>query len=108
MRLLGKAAACLAHGNQAALIVIEAEHDGAEVFTRAARVGVPANHALLPLDDFDLQPVATPLLHVRTAAALGNYAFQFALCRDFKQRFAISDVVVGIADEVARCQDGGQ
>src|ERR1019366_5396517 len=90
VRLLGKAAACLADGNQLALIV------------------VTANYALLPLDDFDLQPVATPLLRIRTAAALGNNAFQFALCRGFKQRFAVSDVMVGVADEAARRLDGSQ
>ena len=76
MGFFGEAAARLADGNQAALVVIQSQHEGAEVFARAARIGVSADDAFLPLDDLDLQPFAAALLLITTGTPLGDDAFQ--------------------------------
>src|SRR5581483_8064660 len=85
VRGFGKTAARLPHRNQKAVVVIESQYNGAEVFAGAARIGVASNDALLPLDDFDLQPVATALLHIGTAAQLRDDSFQSLMRRRLKQ-----------------------
>src|SRR5690242_9746234 len=72
----GKATACLPHRDKALLVVVESEHQGAEVLARAAGIGVAADDALLALYDFDLQPLARSLRQITTAAPLGDDAFQ--------------------------------
>src|SRR5260370_989914 len=84
-RLVIEAGAHLANVNQAPLPVVQAEHEGAEIFPAALRIGIASDDALLTLRDFDFEPIARALFFVSAAALLGNDAFQSALlCRFIK------------------------
>src|SRR5207248_5216072 len=75
----GKSAACLADVDEPPLIVVQPEHDRAEVLAPSPRVGVAANDALLTLGDLDLQPLAAAPLFVTAVAPLGYDSLQTLL-----------------------------
>ena len=58
-------------------------------------IGVTADDAFLPRGDFDFQPLTGALLFVRTAALLGDDAFQAPLFRRFEQGKAALGIVIG-------------
>ena len=47
-------------------------------------------------------------MHILAGAVLGHDAFQLTLRRGFEQRLAVSDVMVGVMDEIARRQNRSQ
>ena len=59
--------------------------------------GVSADHALDPVPDLDLQPLAAAAFFVKTGALLGDDPLQSLLPRHLKQRLAALLVVIGIA-----------
>src|SRR4051812_19019439 len=85
VRLVGEAAARLTDRDEAVLVVIQAEHERAEILPRAARVGVAADHALLRHGALDLQPLAGALLFVTARPPLGDDAFELLLLRSLEE-----------------------
>src|SRR5450432_2549449 len=70
-----------------------------------ARFSVTADDDFGFLNGFDLEPVATALLHVVTGQTLGYYTLERNLRDFFVQCFSVLDDVIGVADVLARLDD---
>src|SRR6185312_5940069 len=102
VRLPGKSAAGMTNVDELVLIVIKAEHQGAEIFARASRVSVASNDAFLPFGDLDLQPFTTPLGLVAAPPLLGYDPFQSAFGCGMEEVDASPYVVIGKTQAIAR------
>ena len=84
------------------MLVIQPQHDRTEIRATALGLGIPSNHRLETVPDFDLQPLPAALLLVRTIPPFGQNPFQALLARDLKERFAVFQVMVGVPYGITR------
>src|SRR5882672_10734865 len=105
---LVEAGADLAHVDEVSALVVESENERSEILSAAFWIGVSANHALLALRDFDLQPIARPFFLIGAVAFLGEDAFQSALAGYFKQLAALLGIVVGVSNDFSGFEHGLQ
>src|SRR6266481_6034028 len=66
-------------------LVVESKHERTKILATAFRVGVAANHTLLALRDFDLQPIPRPFFLIGAISFLGKNPFQATLAGNFKE-----------------------
>ena len=81
-----EAASGLAYVNQALLLVIESEHQRAEVGAAAFGFGKACRRRIRCVPDFDFQPFAAAVFFVATGAAFGDDAFESLLLRAISKR----------------------
>src|SRR5882724_203150 len=105
---LVEAGADLAHVDKVSTLVVESEHERAEILAGAFRIGVAPDYALLPPGDFDLQPIARPFFLIGAVAFFGEDSFQSALAGYFKQLTTLLGVVVGKSNYFSAFENGLQ
>src|SRR5215469_8808889 len=101
-QFLVETAADLAYVNQPFSLVVESQHERAEVSARPFRFGVAADNAIDALTDLDLQPLVAAALLVETGLLFCHDPFQLSLLRDLKERLAMLLVVVREAQRIPR------
>src|SRR4029077_14416146 len=99
MGRFSESAAGIAHVHQLAILIVQSQHDRAEVLARSPGIGIAGYHALLPARDLDLQPLARTLPHVWTGAELGHDPLQSLIASHRVERFAMLRVMIGVANE---------
>ncbi len=80
--------------NELLLLIVKAEHERAEVLSRAFRIGIAADDAISGLGDFDLLPILAAARFVEAARLLCDDAFESFLFRRSKQGEALTGEMV--------------
>src|ERR1700722_373545 len=101
-RSLIESASGLPHVNQPAFSVIQPQHNRPEMRAASFRFGEPSDHALLPVFDLDLQPLAAAAFFIKTLPLLGQNAFQPLLVRHIKQGLSLLRIMIGVTHRIAR------
>src|SRR6185369_3025144 len=79
----------LTHMKEALFIVIQTQHNRAEVLPRSFRLCIPPDHAIHGASDFDLLPVPAAAFFITAAPPFGEYSFEAFVTSNLKQRLTL-------------------
>src|SRR4029079_10283853 len=85
-----EAGAGIPHVDQLSLLVVQAQHEGAEILPCPFRIGIASDNAVNGLRDLDLLPIAAAAFLVTAVRLLGDDAFEPFFFGNVEKRLAVS------------------